>query len=1143
MGNVYKEVSEFDFANTKITKNTTLVAYFEEHIDTVNYTIKHIFEGVGTISENTEKEVKTAQVGTQITVDQNQGFNKPGFELKPQSETKTIEANGQTTFTLRYTRKTYTVDFDFNSGVLNGQTKHTDTYKFEQTLKDIQHPEKLDPTHQKTYTFVGWENEETGEILDFTENIKAVKNLKLKAKWLEATATRLVYLKLIWETLNSAPDEERELVASKPRAIGETARATDLDIKTTIEQFLTNSPRPNHNANFDAGNSSTELTITATTAKQYLTLYFKAKTYTVDFDYSGLELNSVAEELKSTITLKYTQKLNAEIIAKMQAVLKPATATKDFVFDKLIDKQTGEEFDQAIAYNRKLELKPVFKEKEVTVSITPKVADFDQDKVENPTWPVQTVKVGTKFNFLPTTNIKTGWRFLGWAKTPGGQVEEITVERTTSEVYAVFAPGETTYKINHVFEGIQGEIQERTEVVTKPAQTNAEVTVSKADRLSEYDHGFEVKTASQTQNVKPDGSTTFTLRYSRREFDVNFVVNYQNKFSGTVSANPLTQKVKYEGKAQQPNDNPNIEKHGRTYQFIHWQTEVSMNGSYSQQSAYDFSKPVLGNVSLVAYFKETIEKVTYRVVHYLEKQGKEATLNGQCDRIEEIKTDQKVEDGAVYQEYSQLDNQLYEKYTMHPENKLNAQLTTGNNSVEVCQYYKLKEVEVKFKKTAGIASLNPETRKVKKTRSVELPTYTLMDTHNFVGWALSENGQIQNEFIVEKTTNNLEIYARTDFQDREITYTIKKEKPDGNFEESQEKKTGKIGSVHTVSYANPDDTIYQKPEFDKNSLTVNADNNQNKVLVTIKRKVYDITFEVKGHASTIAKRTIRHGAAIGQIDESQFADEGLGIVKTELDGNVKPRTEIEKLVVTKNHKVTVYVNELTKIVGKYPQTKVDNPAGIQFEQDDVRELKFNSKAVDYTFKFTRKYYKDSSGNRYEMYNGHYYKFEDVEFVKIPKKNTWFTKRIIDFSPFNIYVESYPDNAKPEHSIFKAMVEEIGKILNVETFMPTYDDGDFSVKPILDASGNVHPKLIRKSTDYAKAVVSQYLGHQSYYRGSNMNSYISVSYYFLYNSVYSQYWTLSTQYPNSLLSFYIISPGGDLSSISVYYVLGVVVCIR
>ena len=337
--------------------------------------------------------------------------------------------------------------------------------------------------------------------------------------------------------------------------------------------------------------------------------------------------------------------------------------------------------------------------------------------------------------------------------------------------------------------------------------------------------------------------------------------------------------------------------------------------------------------------------------------------------------------------------------------------------------------------------------------------------------------------------------------------------------------------------------MYQDPEFSVANLTVNADENQNKVTITIKRKVYDVTFEVKGHSSTIAKRTIIHGATIGQIDESQFVASGLGIRKAELDGIEKTKKEIENFLVQKTHKVTLHIGIPTKKFGKYPQTKVDNPAGIQHLNDEVHELKFNSKAKDYTMQFTRSYWQDSTGNKYEKYNNQYFKIEPVDFVKIPKQNTWYTQKIIDFSPFNIFYSGYLDNAKPEHSIFKAMVDDIGKVLDGEVHMPTYDSGDFQVKPALDAS--LQPQLKKESTDYAKAILGNYSGQNvGNYRGVDLNPYVESGHLTpFYNSRYHQFWCLGTQYPNSDPFVSFIYYNGSLSWDRVYFVLGIVVCIR
>ncbi len=574
-------------------------------------------------------------------------------------------------------------------------------------------------------------------------------------------------------------------------------------------------------------------------------------------------------------------------------------------------------------------------------------------------------------------------------------------------------------------------------------------------------------------------------------------------------------------------------------EFLGWSNIQNSNTYITELKAkkeYTKLYPVIKN-------NEENSLVSYKVVHLLEKQGKESSLDNTYEKIEEIKTNKFAKDGAVYQDYTNLDTQLYEKDTTHPDNKLTAKLTAGDNSTEVRQYYKLKEVTVNFKKSEGIAALTFETLKVKKTRSITLPNYTLKDTHNFLGWAYSPDGDVQTEFVVTKDTESLELHARTEYQEREITYTVKKENTDGTFVEKMISKSGKIASTHMVEYANPDASIYQKPVFSVEKFTVNADKTQNKVTVTILRRVYKITFEVKNLISSFAERTIRHGAAIGAIDESQFAASGLGIRKAELDGQEKTKKEIENYLVQKNHKVTLYIGKLTKKFGKYPQTKVDNPAGIQMLNDETHELKFNSKAKDHTMQFTRSYWQDSAGNQYEKYNGQYFKIEPVDFVKIPKLNTWFTEKIIDFSPFNIYYSGYPDNGKPERSIFKALIEDIGKVLGGEVNMPTYDTGDFGVKPALNA--RLYSELKKESTDYSKAILgsysNQYIGK---YRGVNLIPFVESGHRMpFYHSQFHQYWWLGTQYLDSDPYTHSITSNGSLDWHDVYHVFGVVVCIR
>ncbi len=405
-------------------------------------------------------------------------------------------------------------------------------------------------------------------------------------------------------------------------------------------------------------------------------------------------------------------------------------------------------------------------------------------------------------------------------------------------------------------------------------------------------------------------------------------------------------------------------------------------------------------------------------------------------------------------------------------------------------------------------------------------------------------------------TNDLTLKAhlklkKLPVQESEITYFVKKENADGSFEETKIIKKAIIGTTHTVNFKNPDETIYQNSEFSQTALTVNAQASENKVTITLKRKVYNVEFEVKGHAAKIPARAKRHGAEIGEIDETPFQTDDLAIVKAELDGKALTKQALEKTLVNKHLKVTLYIAEPVKKIGKYPQTKVDNPEGISHLKDEVRELKFNSKGKDYTLKFTRSFWKDSVGNKYEKYDGQYFKFEDVEFVKIPNKKTWFTKHIIDFAFYNFYYYGYSDNAKPERSVYSSLVKDIEKFLGVDTFSVTFDDGDFSIKSALDAQFS-NTKLIKIPTDYARAMHGGKDGHVATYRGVDLTTFIEQDGFApWYDDQLLQCWWLEGQWlnkdPQAYYYRHITYPEGSyehyLDSVDASYMIGVSVCIK
>ncbi len=445
------------------------------------------------------------------------------------------------------------------------------------------------------------------------------------------------------------------------------------------------------------------------------------------------------------------------------------------MLEKLIVEEFGNEFNPNTDYNANITIKPVFKEKDVFVSITPRVQSADLGKTNSPTWPVQNAKVGEVFNFTPNTNIKYEYKFLGWTDKEGGSVKNILITRQTKEVFAVLAPE---------------------------------------------------------------------------------------------------------------------------------------------------------------------ERADYQVIHYLEKQGESSTLDGQYDEIIENKANQLVKDKANYSPYSGLDKNIYEIDDTKPA-KLVEDLVPGSTDTKVYRYYSLQTTRVNFVADSGIQSFSPTSALVKRTRLIGLPNYTVKDTHNFLGWSNAQNGAIQTKFIATGETQS--IYAVTDYQDREITYNIRKEESNGTFLETEEKKTGKIASTHTVSYQNPDTTVYQEPTYSVEKITVNADKTLNKVTVTILRKVYTVNFEARNYGTYLSGRYVKHGAAIGEIDYPIINEQGFIIRELHLDGKEMPKADVENFVVIKEHKVTVYFGKPANKLGKYPQTKVDHPAEIHKIEDKTHKLKFNSK--------------------------------------------------------------------------------------------------------------------------------------------------------------------------------------------------------
>ena len=177
---------------------------------------------------------------------------------------------------------------------------------------------------------------------------------------------------------------------------------------------------------------------------------------------------------------------------------------------------------------------------------------------------------------------------------------------------------------------------------------------------------------------------------------------------------------------------------------------------------------------------------------------------------------------------------------------------------------------------------------------------------------------------------------------------------------------------------------------------------------------------------------------------------------------------------------------------QYPQTLVENPGSLQAEEVSERMLNFNADGFDLVAKFNRVFVKDNQGNRYEKYNGKYFKFEDVVWKKLGKKESLMTEKIIDFSPYTISANRGNAGYEFNNSIFKAMLKDIASVMGIAELTPlTWDSSDnalySSYKP------NRIQKLTKDPTDYAKEIQGPWSGATTQvYRGIDFSSLIPAS---------------------------------------------------
>ena len=1022
MNGTYSQIAEFNFANTRVTGNTTLVAYFTENAKMVNYTINHVFEGVDDIAERTDTKVHQALADTQKTISRDNRLTEfdEHFTVAEQTQTKNINRDGSTVFTLNYVRKSYDVfyaahrgylvDSPFINAVHVGDEPEPYKAKYQAKVKKPAYTPGLNQPGY-SYRFVHWQDESKmngtyQEITGFDfENDRVNGTMYLLAYFVQTVEKVNYTIKHVFEGVDD--------IAEKTDARLHQA-LTDTEVTVSRAQRLTE-----FDEHFTVEDQSQTQKIKGD-GKTVFTLNYVRKSYTVTYEvnYNGNHFSDVTVGGQpQSLQVKYQGKIT-----------KPAT---------------------------------------------------------NPTL----TKEGYTYNFVH-------WQEKTAMNGTYSQIAEFNfanqriTRNTTLVAYFTENPRLVNYTINHVFEGVS-DIAQRTDARVHQALADSNKTISYADRLTEFDEHFNVDAVYQmTKKINRHGTTVFTLVYRRKLYDVYYEVQYNDtQFGPELQIHtPVGRylQVPYQGKAPRLHD-PIVSKPGYTYTFIHWQLKEEMNGVYQKVSAYNFNQGVEKNITLVAYFEEKLNRVNYQVTYFLEKQGESSSLNNTYQEVTKTYTAPAFSQVHL-QPYQDLDLTKYDANTFDVRNKLHAQLTHENNTVVLKKYYQLKRYQISFtanNPSFGNIPIAPDYQKV--TRKVNSSTYhfSANQGYKFIGISLDGNeNNLVNSFIMP--ANDVTITAIFKENRKAIIYNIQLENADGTFTTQTKTYYAKVGSVHNTTFENPDTNIYEKWEADKNSLVVSESQVQNLVLIKVTRKKFKVTFNVLNSDVTIMERTRRYGQAVGEISNQGFKQND--VLTFTLNNAGKTKQEVEGHEVKENSLVTIKVLNERK-ANHYPQTEVTlSQSSIFAQREYTSDLYFNfANFSNRSFSYKRHVVFDKNGEQYELFRGKYFKYEPIEFVKIPGNTGYFTKKIIDAAPYNLHKSDF--DADYMTSIVYGLVKNIEYISYLKNLSIPSEQfhTPLSLTPAL-SNPAFRPLLKKQMTDYAKAIFRQYSGTSRFYRGADLTAF-------------------------------------------------------
>ena len=326
--------------------------------------------------------------GTGYTVTKEDQYPITGFTFN--KKVSTSIGNDYDGAKFYYTRNSYDISF-FNGG----KAEKTESRKYQQDISDVNYTPEKPAGVPANFTFAGWYDNELceGTAYDFTGKTMPAQNITLFAKWQAPVIEATVYL--------TASADGESVTIEIPYG---TKLSDSEDFKALLEKFKEEQPSAWIDSNGALFNVDTEL-------------------------YSSVTISPFFPSAKDGFTVTYVEDKNENVATDNQKYVSGSSArvlppenSENFRAWKTEDNTLIHPGDK-ITVTKNITLTAVYTNKPQTVTIKYHYNFGGSTQIfEDKGYPKNTTATVRSYDYVGFTE-PTGYKFLGWATTPNGNVE------------------------------------------------------------------------------------------------------------------------------------------------------------------------------------------------------------------------------------------------------------------------------------------------------------------------------------------------------------------------------------------------------------------------------------------------------------------------------------------------------------------------------------------------------------------------------------------------------------------------------------------------------------------------------------------------------------------------------------------------